>query len=76
MKTRTSLQARLRQRHPAIVYRDRLTPFAFKVHKWLSRHWPFVSKVAYLQLLMERNRLLHDLHMMAIEMNRLERGRQ
>jgi hypothetical protein len=69
----TVLQSRLSQRDRVINYRERLTPFAFRLHKWLSRNWPWVSKVAYLQLLMERDRLIHDLHMLAIECNRLER---
>jgi hypothetical protein len=69
----TVLQSRLHKRSRPVNYRERLTPFAFRIHVWLSRNWPLVSKVAYLQLLMERDRLIHDLHMLAIECNRLER---
>lgn len=68
-------QSRLRSRNKPVNYRERLTPFAFRIHTWLSRNWPWVSKVAYLQLLMERDRLIHDLHMMAIEQNRRKRRR-
>jgi hypothetical protein len=71
--THAVLQSRLTRRRGAVNYRERLTPLAWRFHKWLSRNWPWVSKIAYLQLLMERDRLMHDLHMMAIECNRLER---
>jgi hypothetical protein len=73
----TVLQSRLHKRRRPVNYADRLTPFAYRIHMavwlWLDRNRPFVSKLAYLQIKMERDRLIHDLHMMAIECNRLER---
>lgn len=66
------LQSRLSQRARVIDYRERLTPVAWRFHKWMARHWPFVSKARYLKLACEQSRLIHDLNMLAIECNRLE----
>lgn len=52
---------------------DNLTPFGW----WLARlafrirrNFPFVSMRRYLVVKLERDRLLHDLHMQAIRHNR------
>jgi hypothetical protein len=69
----TVLQSRLSQRDRVINYRERLTSFAWRFHKWMVRNWPWVSKARYLRLANEQARLIHDLNMLAIECNRLER---
>lgn len=73
MITRHLLMTRLsKERKGGPDYEARLTPFAFRIHKWFIRRWPFVTKRRFVMLKLERDRLIHELYMAMCEMNDME----
>jgi hypothetical protein len=48
-----------------------LTSVGQAIRRFVIRHWPFVTKRRFLLMKADRDWLLHELHMLAIENNRL-----